>query len=178
MVDALLIIDVQRAFFDAEPRPWEADRVVERINVLSARARAARVPVVVIQHESKADGVLHGSQAWQLPAGLRVADADLRVRKVSPDSFHQTDLQALLEARGVRRVVACGYATEFCVDTTVRRAAALGFEVCIASDAHTTHDKAHLSGAQIRTHHNATLPDIGSFGVVITAVPSAEIDFR
>lgn len=75
------------------------------------------------------------------------------------------------------RLIICGYASEFCVDTTVRRAAALGFTVVIAADAHTTHDKSHASGKQIREHHNATLPGITSFGPVISAVRSSEIQF-
>jgi nicotinamidase-related amidase len=63
------------------------------------------------------------------------------------------------------------------VDTTARRAAALGYEVVIAADAHTSHDKPHATGDFIRAHHNATLSDITSFGVPIRAVPGAKIVF-
>ncbi|MEG2767259.1 MAG: cysteine hydrolase, partial [Comamonas sp.] len=49
--------------------------------------------------------------------------------------------------------------------------------VVIASDAHTTHDKAHASGALIRQHHNATLSAISSFGHKIVAIPSGEVTF-
>jgi len=73
--------------------------------------------------------------------------------------------------------VVCGYASEFCVDTTVRSAAAKGYEITLAADAHTTHDKPHATGLQIRTHENETLANITSFGVVIAAVPAAEIAF-
>jgi hypothetical protein len=45
----------------------------------------------------------------------------------------------------------------------------------LAADAHTSHDKPHATGAQIRAHHNATLADISSFGVPIRAVPAADI---
>ncbi|MGO2570813.1 MAG: hypothetical protein ACTH9E_21460 [Serratia proteamaculans] len=34
-----------------------------------------------------------------------------------------------------------------------------------------------LHGLQIRTHHNATLSNIESFGVLINALPAAEIRF-
>ena len=74
-------------------------------------------------------------------------------------------------------MVLCGYATEFCVDTTARSAAAHGYHVVLAADAHTTHDKAHADAAQIRAHHNATLPAIRSFGVSIRALPAGEIAF-
>ncbi|HCM0825166.1 TPA: isochorismatase family protein, partial [Vibrio parahaemolyticus] len=57
-----------------------------------------------------------------------------------------------------------------CIDTTIRRAAGLGYPVTLVSDAHTTHDKEHASGAKIRKHHNAMLPNISSFGVKIEAV--------
>lgn len=57
MKSALLIIDVQRGLFDEQPRPFEADLVIERINALTAKARRANVPVVFIQHE-RASGFL------------------------------------------------------------------------------------------------------------------------
>ncbi|MNF17664.1 Isochorismatase family protein [compost metagenome] len=71
----------------------------------------------------------------------------------------------------------CGYSSEFCVDTTTRRAAGLGYPVTLAADAHTSHDKAHATGLQIRAHHNATLSNIESYGVLINALPTAEIHF-
>ena len=61
--------------------------------------------------------------------------------------------------------------------STARSAAAHGYHVVLAADAHTTHDKAHADAAQIRAHHNATLPAIRSFGVSIRALPAGEIAF-
>jgi nicotinamidase-related amidase len=174
---ALLIIDVQRGLFDAEPRPFEADAVVARINALAAKARAAGAPVIFIQHEREASPLAHGSEGWALERGLEVMLGDQLSRKTTPDSFLRTDLLALLQGAGCEHVVICGYATEFCVDTTTRRAAALGFAVTLAADAHTTHDKPHANAEQIRTHHNATLPSISSFGPRIQAVVNAEIIF-
>jgi nicotinamidase-related amidase len=172
---ALLVIDVQRGLFDSAPRPFEADAVIARINALAGRARALDVPVVFVQHESASLPV--GSDAWQFATGLQVESRDAVVRKATPDAFLRTELQDLLTTWNVDHVVVCGYACEFCVDTTTRRAAALGYAVTIAADAHTTHDKAHATAAQIRAHENATLPDITSFGPTIAAVPSGDIVF-
>ncbi len=176
MKKALLVIDVQRGLFDAAPRPFEADLVVSRINALTAKAHDAGAPVFFVQHENAAE-LAHGSSNWQLEQNLTVGAKDTTIRKTTPDSFLGTDLQDLLTQKGIEQLVICGYACEFCVDTTVRRAAALGYPVILAADAHTTHDKAHASGAQIRAHHNATLADIASFGPVIEARPAAEILF-
>jgi nicotinamidase-related amidase len=102
---------------------------------------------------------------------------DLFLRKTTPDAFLRTPLEQILNEFGVKHVVVCGYASEFCVDTTVRRAAALGYGVTLAADAHTTCDKPHASGAAIRAHENGTLPNITSFGPVIRAIPSEKTTF-
>jgi nicotinamidase-related amidase len=173
MKSAVVIIDVQRGYFDAEPRPAEADAVIARINQLTARARRAGVPVIFVQHEAQ---FAFGSPGWELERQLQVKPGDHKVRKTTPDSFLRTELEELLSRLGVSRLIVCGYATEGCVDTTIRRAAALGYEVTIAADAHTTDDKPHASAAQIREHHNASLSDLTSFGPQIRAVNSADIE--
>jgi nicotinamidase-related amidase len=61
------------------------------------------------------------------------------------------------------------------VDTTTRRALALGYPVQLVSDGHTTMDSAVLSAAQIIAHHNETLANITSFGPRAVAVPAAEV---
>lgn len=172
---AVLVVDVQRGLFDEAPRLHDADAVVHQINFLTARAREAGVPVAFIQHESAF--LVAYSDDWKLEQGLFIAAHDAIVRKQTPDSFLNTKLNEWLTRNAVGRVVVCGYATEFCVDTTTRRAAALGYEVVLASDAHTTHDKDHASAADIRKHHNATLPNITSFGPKISAVESTAVTF-
>lgn len=176
MNSAVLVIDVQRGLFDSVPRPYEADETIERINRLSDRARTAGIPVIFVQHE--AAGVLaYGSDGWQLASGLVVTELDGKVRKTTPDSFLRTGLFKMLTKRGVNDLIICGYASEFCVDTTTRRAAALGFTVQLVADGHTTHDKQHAPAKEIRAHHNATLSNIKSFGPKIAAVLSADIHF-
>lgn len=175
MKSALLVIDVQQGLF--VPPPAEAAEVLLRINQLSERARQAGTPVIFIQHQTAHEELAHGSEAWQIHPELQVKAGDHRVDKTTPDSFLRTNLGKLLIAEGVTQLVICGYSTEYCVDTTTRRAAGLGYPVVLAADAHTSHDKSHANGLQIRAHHNATLSSIESFGVKIRAVPAAEVSF-
>jgi nicotinamidase-related amidase len=175
MKAALLIIDVQRGFFEADPAPADAEAVIGRINQLAARARSRGAPVFILQHEAEDPVLVHGSPAWELDGRLRVMPQDIRVRKTTPDSFLRTPLHDLLSQRGVDEVVLCGYASEFCIDTTARRAASLGFAVTIAGDAHTTNDRPRMSAAAIRDHHNEILPEISSFGPAIRAAPSGTL---
>lgn len=177
MSNAVVVIDVQAGLFDVAPRPDQAGYVVDRINALTARARAAGVPVIFVQHETPSGSLAPGSPGWMLAHRITVAESDHRIRKTTPDSFLGTDLQALLHSLRVKRIVVCGYATEFCVDTTVRRAVALGLHVILVADAHTTHNKPHATASQIRDHHNATLPALTSFGARITTLNETAIRF-
>ena len=171
---ALLVIDMQAALFD--PEPPEAPEVVARINRLATRARTADAAVVWVQHANNGE-LAAGTPGWQLVAGLATAPWDIFVRKTTSDAFLRTTLHELLRERDVRHVVVCGYSSEFCVDSTVRGAAARGYAVTLAADAHTSHDKAHATGLQIRLHENETLRNITSFPAPIDAVPEADIDF-
>jgi nicotinamidase/pyrazinamidase len=46
-----------------------------------------------------------------------------------------TELDALLRARGVERVVVCGLATDYCVKATALDARRLGYETVLLTDA-------------------------------------------
>lgn len=174
MPAALLVIDVQRGLFEATPPPDEADAVLERINGLTRRARAAAVPVVFIQHEVDGTPLQYGSDPWQLDSRLEVHPGDSRVRKTTPDSFLRTDLASVLERLGAQSVIICGYASDFCVDTTTRSALTRGFPVVLVADAHTTHDRVHATAAQIRAHENATLPHL-ALGPTIAICKAEEV---
>lgn len=170
MKSAVLVIDVQTVLFDPEPQPFEAENVLNRINQVTDWARKQAIPVIFIQHEQANSIIEFDSTGWKLQADLTTDTNDHFVRKTTPDSFLKTNLDSLLKDLDIEHLFICGYASEFCVDTTVRRAAGLGYPVTLVSDAHTTHDKTHATGEQIRTHHNETLPNITSFGVKIDTI--------
>jgi nicotinamidase-related amidase len=175
---ALLIIDLQSALCTGDSAAFDIERVIERINDLAAKARAAGVPVVLIQHEEDAGPLRCGTEGWQLDARLMVRPEDIRVRKTATDSFHRTELHELLQSRGVSDLVVCGLQSEFCVDSTVRGALAHGYPVTLVADGHSTLDNGILSAARISAHHTATLANIGSFGPRVTATAAAEIHFE
>lgn len=177
MSTALLIIDVQHALCTGPGAVADASRTIANINLLSQRARAADAPVIVVQHED-GEALRHGGAGWQLAAGLETVPQDLPLRKRGSDAFHQTELQSLLQARQVSHLVVCGMQTEFCVESTVRRALALGYPVTLAADGHTTADNGVLRAAQIVAHHHATLSNLGSYGVRATVAAARDIAFR
>lgn len=177
MKSAILVIDVQQGLCEGEGAAFDCEGTISRINNVIRKARRAAVPVIFVQHESQ-DGYLeHGSPAWQIAKGLEVAAKDKMIRKTTPDSFLRTDLEAVFRQSSIERVVLCGMHSEFCVDTTARRALALGFPVTLVSDAHTSSGNSAISAQQVIAHHNATLTNILSFGPQVQAVPSESIEF-
>ena len=177
MKSALLVIDVQRGLCEGAQVSFESRDVIARINRLSERARAAGAPVVFVQHEARGGLFVHGSDTWQLALDLHTETGDVFMRKTASDAFHHTDLSQILQDHGVTELVICGMHSEYCVDSTTRRAAALGYPVVLAADAHTTEDKAHLTGADIRRHENETLSNVTSYGVAIRAIETDGVRF-
>jgi len=175
---AVLVIDVQRGLFDKSPRPYLADEVIRNINRITEKARMSSTPVLFIQHEQVSTVLEYDTEGWQLQSDLIISEHDIVVRKTTPDSFLETNLQETLKNIGVTNLFICGYASEFCVDTTIRRAGGLGYTVELISDAHTTHDKDHATAQQIREHHNATLPNITSFRSSISTVKTLDVTFK
>lgn len=177
MKSALLVIDVQQVMCAGKYAAFDVAGVIERINSVADRARAAGVPVVFIQHESE-DGVLdYGTDGWKLAEALDARPSDTCLRKTATDSFHKTALQAILQGKGIEHLVICGLQSEFCVDTTTRRALGLGYSVTLVSDGHSTMDNEVLPAALISRHHNVTLASIESFGVRAVTMPAAEVRF-
>ena len=175
MSTALLIVDVQQGLCEGEHDAFESQQVIARINVVSEKARNAAALVIFIQHGSTSGYLELGRDAWQLARGLHVEASDLCLRKTTPDSFDRTELEEVLRSHGVSGLVICGMHTEFCVDTTTRRALALGFPVVLVEDAHTTVGNKHLSAAQVIQHHNDTLTNITSFGPRVQVVSSDDL---
>ncbi|MGF7146915.1 nicotinamidase-related amidase [Sphingomonas zeicaulis] len=60
---------------------------------------------------------------------------DIEVQKLLYNSFHGTDFDAQLQARGIDTLVICGLSTDCCVDSTAREAFHRDYDVFLVSDA-------------------------------------------
>ena len=105
------------------------------------------------------------------------ASGETVLNKEASDSLFQTFLQQELKQLGVSEIVVAGCMTQYCVDTTCRRAVTLGFDVILVADAHTTADEGGLSAQQIIKHHNTLLDGFAAGGHEISVKKAAEIKF-
>ncbi|MFQ2110442.1 cysteine hydrolase family protein [Aeromonas rivipollensis] len=155
---ALLVIDLQVGLLHGPEAPHAGAETLANINRLSQAARAAGAPVLAVRHTGPAGSpIAAGSPFWQLAPELVVDEADRVFDKHRPNAFHGTGLDGWLKEGGVQTLIVTGMKTQYCIDTTCRAAADLGYAVVLVSDAHTCMDTPQLAATQIIAHHNATL---------------------
>jgi nicotinamidase-related amidase len=153
MNSALIVIDVQR---DVVANACRRGEVIANIVGLVDRARKENVPVIWVQHSD--DELVKGSEGWAFVDELRMGDGEPVVHKQFGDSFEGTELDELLQKRGVERLVVCGAQTDACIRSTLHGALARGYNATLVSDAHTTDDCSWatppLSAEQVIAHTN------------------------
>ena len=157
---ALIIIDMQVGAFESGtiPAVAGAKQLLTQVGRLIAKARSASVPIVYVQHSGGTGHPMeHGTSGWNIHPDIAPVEQDILIQKRTPDSFNNTQLQDELQSRDIKRLIIAGIQTEFCVDTTCRRAFSLGYNVTLAKDAHSTWDTELLAATQIIAHHNSVL---------------------
>ena len=78
--------------------------------------------------------LVRGEYGHDIVDELAPLPGELVVDKPGKGSFHGTDLQEELAARGITSLVVTGVTTEVCVHTTVREANDRGYECLVLSD--------------------------------------------
>lgn len=185
MTTALLLIDIQNAIVAGKASPARQpavdaalDAMIKRLSKVLYKARAAGVPVIVVQHDGTEDHRLAtGTEGWELRPELAPLSSEMLIHKHFSDAFFETTLGAYLSRKFIERVVIGGCMSQFCVDTTVRSAVAHGYDVTLLSDGHTTGDNDVLGYEQIIAHHNATLDGFDAGDRDVKLMACDEIEF-
>jgi nicotinamidase-related amidase len=123
------------------------------------RAESGRV--IFIQHCGvKGDDFEPQTPGWQFLPELLRDPTDIVVRKQLNDPFAGTDLQQRLREIAPDRVLITGWATDLCVDATVRSAVSHHHHVVVVADGHTLNDRPHLDAASVIRHHHWVWGDL------------------
>jgi nicotinamidase-related amidase len=174
---ALLIIDMQIGLVKLMPAEAQAN-VLLNIRALLAKARSSGVPVIHIQHDgTKGHPLELHTEGWNIHNSIKPAEGEPVINKRESDSFFETTLETELRNRAVTHLIITGGMTEYCVDTTCRRASSLGYDVTLAGDAHLTRDNGVLTAVKIIAHHNFVLDGFGAGDHVVKTIPTAQIVF-
>ena len=158
--DVLIVVDMQVGLLDGPPK-HDLAGVIQRINALAAMVRRRGGQVVWIRHCGKSgDGFEPGSKGWAFLPELLREPGDIVVEKTLNDSFAGTVLHDTLQRGAPDRLLIAGWATDSCVDSTVRSAISRDYDVVVATDAHTLSDRPHLAATAIIRHHNWVWSDL------------------
>jgi len=153
-VDVIIIVDMQIGMLDRPPK-HDLEGVIDRINRLAAMVRKRCGKVVWIRHCGKAgDGFEPHTAGWSFLPQLIRRDDDIEIEKTLNDPFMGTPLQETLQRIAPDRVLIAGWATDFCVDATVRSAVSHDHHVVAVADCHTLSDRPHLDAQAVIRHHN------------------------
>ena len=169
---ALLIIDAQVNMF-AEGFPvYDGEKILNTLKSLITRARSAQMQVIYVQNNGgEFDPDIHGTPGWEIHPALKPEPGDCIIQKYTPDSFNETNLQSILDQFQIGALIIAGMQTDMCVNATCRRAHALGYDVTLVNDGHSTVDSGGLTAAQIIAQHNDAL------GTIVKAEEAKNVTF-
>jgi len=144
---ALLLVDLQNAYFEAPELDEVKDELIQRANELIEAARDAGRPVVLVRTEHERDkstwtiNMLQDDEGFAFPGTAQATyveeldtDGGLDVTKTRDDAFHGTRLRAMLTELRVSHVLIGGVSTHSCVAETAMAAFAHDLHVAIAGD--------------------------------------------
>ena len=179
---ALLLIDLQKEVLDAKGTlcgdlPRVAGTLLEAVRRLVSWARERDVPVIWVRMAFRpgyvdasrsvrasaaemAGRLVDGSWGAELVGGLGRVDDDIVITKKRSSAFLGTDLDFVLRGLGVERLIVAGTSTNWAVESTIREAESLDYQVIVPREA---------TGARMGDLHESALRSIASrYGEVKT----------
>jgi nicotinamidase-related amidase len=147
----------------------EAHDVVEHMRLVLAAARARGMQVFIAPHHRWREGDQHSRWKTTPPIGAATARGRVFADGTWGGSFHpafepvpgdvvaqehwlssgfaNTDLDFQLKKHGVRKVIVIGMRANTCIESTVRYAAELGYEVTLVNDAIGSFNQAEMDAS-------------------------------
>lgn len=149
---ALVVLDMQEAYFEDPALAVHRATIVERCSVAIDWARAIGLPVITIRTEHHADrstwtlNMLEDDQGVLLRGDAHtavLAELDLResieIIKTRDDAFHGTELEQVIRDLEVDTLVLTGVSTHTCIAMTAAHAFATQLKVVLVRDAIASH---------------------------------------
>ena len=164
---ALLIIDMQN-FFHQIIQP-----ILKNLLRVIQSCRQRNLPIIFTQHghtDPPSDGgvlgewwdqvILHGTKDWKFIPELKIEPKDTVLPKKRYSAFYKTDLEKILQSKGIQDLIISGVMTNLCCETTARDAFMRDYRVFFLIDGTATGKD---------DHHLATLKNLGfGFAYLIT----------
>lgn len=138
-------------FYTEAVRESSGIDLLTRVHRLLPLAREERLKIPIC---------IRGTWDGQTIDDLKPTEKDHVVIKRRDGAFQDTELRVWLQSEGINTLVFCGVDTSICVETSLREAFNIGYDVVLISDA---------TASGIRKHYETTLERVRDYyGVVAT----------
>ena len=173
--EALVVVDVQRAFDDAAAwGPRNNPDCEANVAALIDDFRGRGEPVVFVRHDSDEPGspLAAGTPGNAFKDAVS-GEPDLLVTKHVNSAFlGEPGLDGWLRERGIERIAICGIQTNMCCETTARMGGNLGYDVRFVIDATHTFDHGGFDADTLSRVTAANLD--GEFATVVATADVLE----
>ncbi len=148
---ALLVIDVQKEYFEEDCLLYTSNAIQCKENILSiiSHAKEQKIPIIYIQHIQKADGsdtgcmadfdptpvFVENTKGVDLIDELHVEAEDILIIKNRYNSFVNTPLHSILQEKRITTLIICGLMTNYCCLSTTYYAHDLDYKPIFVLDA-------------------------------------------
>lgn len=141
---AILVVDIQNEYFPSGKMPL--------VGIEGATANAAKIidkarekgdTIVHIRHEmpsSDAPIFTPGTDGVKFHKDVLPLENEIVIVKNFANSFRETGLKEILDAKGIEEVIIIGAMSHMCIDATVRAANDFGYKTITIHDACATRD--------------------------------------
>ncbi|OFI45773.1 amidase [Floricoccus penangensis] len=148
LADALLVIDLQKGVCDFE---WDGkdyqiynfDKVIDGVNERLDLYYSQGLPIIFIQHND--ESLVEDQTDWKIVDQLNSKKGNYFVQKKHANSFYKTNLQEILQTINAKSLEICGAQTQYCVDSTIKFAHGLGYNLQMVKGLSTTYDNDYMS---------------------------------
>lgn len=153
-MDAIVVVDMQVGLLEGAPK-HDLQGVIQRINLLTAMVRKQSGKIIWIRHCGRpGDGFERNAEGWSFLPELNRHSDDVVIEKTMNDPFVRISLQETLQQIAPDRLIVTGWASDSCIDATVRSAISNDYHVVVVSDGHTVSDRPHLDAVTVIRHHH------------------------
>ena len=158
---ALMVIDAQVNMFDPENPVHNAEGLLGNLKKLVYLARASGTHVIYVQNNGQpGEPDETRTEGWMIHPELSIEDGDLIVQKHENDAFTNPELHSRLQQKGIKKLIIAGLQSEYCIAANVKKAHALGYEVVLVADSHSTYHSKSKSAEDISAAINDELKEL------------------
>ena len=105
------------------------------------------IEVIYVRHND--DELLTGSRDWELYEAIAPEDDEKIFDKHYNSVFKGTHLQAYLDSQAIERLIIIGMATNYCIDTIIKVAFELGYNVTVIKGGTAIFDDMKITAEQL-----------------------------